>query len=161
MKLIRNSVALAIAAGLVLATPAYAQSSFVGSSMSSQAYVPAPSVPDTGNFSAEEKAVFDMVNQYRAENGIAPISWNDTYYSEAVAWGNTMRERNIFEHDKGIERFENLFSTPYSPTGAVESWKHSPGHNKNMLNADFKSGALAIVPRSNGGYYVILRGYFY
>lgn len=164
MKYFAAVITFLISLTLIAAPSATAQSSFLGSS-SSNAPIFNPPAPPVADVSAAEQQIFSDINNYRAANGLIPITWNNSYYQEALDWGHTMNNGNFFAHPTNVNRFENIYFTPTNPTDAFEGWRNSPGHNSNMLNASFTSGAVAVVegslPAYGNGYFVVLRGFFY
>lgn len=114
------------------------------------------------------RAVVDRTNAFRAEHGKAPLAWNDRAASIAKAHAEAMADgRAPFSHDGSQGRFaalpphvsagENLFQLAgptVSPAAkAVEGWKESPGHRKNLLGG-FTSVGVGVAQRPGGRVYM-------
>lgn len=103
---------------------------------------------------AEIDAVFALVNEHRAANGVAPLSYDTKL--EAAIQGHClhMALHPFFDHTAPESSIsspwtraelcgttasgENIADGQSSPEAVMASWKSSSGHNKNMLSADFK-----------------------
>lgn len=103
----------------------------------------------------EEQAFLALINNYRAQNGLGTLSLN-TELTNASDWmSNDMAVNNYFSHTDSLGRDpfqrmadfgysyntwkgENLAAGADTAQGAFDLWKNSPGHNANMLNANFK-----------------------
>ena len=103
----------------------------------------------------EEQAFLALINNYRAQNGLGTLSLN-TELTNASDWmSNDMGANNYFSHTDSLGRDpfqrmaafgysyntwkgENLAAGADTAQGAFNLWKNSPGHNANMLNANFK-----------------------
>ncbi|WP_236557721.1 CAP domain-containing protein [Arthrobacter sp. 9AX] len=124
---------------------------------------PAPAAPAGG--SAPSNAVaqrsFDLINQYRLANGLAPLRYNAGLESVAQNWSNTMmRDINAqgsagFRHNpdasaqipSGWTRAAENIAVNADADALFAAWKASPGHNANMLNAgltDFGFGSARL-----------------
>ena len=59
---------------------------------------------------AYEQAVFDLVNQIRAENGLDPFVYNQTLADTARAHSQDMIDRNFVDHTNpdGKDPFERM-----------------------------------------------------
>jgi len=131
----------------------------------------ADSSADT-SLDAEEQAFITLLNQYRAQNGLAPMLI-DPGLQQAAEWmDNDMGVNHYFSHTDSLGQspwtrmcnFGYCYSTwkgeniaaGYTTGAAVfEGWRTSPGHNANMLNVNFRVMGLArlYVPGSVYGYY--------
>src|SRR3972149_7072068 len=110
----------------------------------------------------EEQAFLTLINNYRTQNGLGTFSLN-TELTNAADWmSNDMAVNNYFSHTDSLGRDpfqrmaafgysyntwkgENLAAGPDTAQGALDLWKNSPGHNANMLNANFKVIGIARV----------------
>jgi len=110
----------------------------------------------------EEQAFLTLINNYRTQNGLGTLSLN-TELTNASDWmSNDMAVNNYFSHTDSLGRDpfqrmaafgysyntwkgENLAAGPDTAQGAFDLWKNSPGHNANMLNANFKVIGIARV----------------
>ena len=91
------------------------------------------------------------LNEYRLQNNVDKLQIDAKANAYAQAWAKTMYRTGNFNHSD-IERSdfngENiLWGNDYSPTQLISKlkahwtlyhWKESPGHNKNLLDSDFK-----------------------
>jgi uncharacterized protein YkwD len=106
---------------------------------------------------ASEKALIDQVfvllNEHRANNGRAPLSYDDKL--EATIQGHCihMGIHDFFDHTAPESAVsspwtraslcgtsangENIAAGQSSPASVMTSWKNSSGHNANMLNSSF------------------------
>jgi hypothetical protein len=109
---------------------------------------------------SQEQAFLGLINDYRAQNGLGALSLN-TQLNNAGEWMSAdMGANNYFSHtdSQGRDPFErmadfgynyntwkgeNLAAGPDTAQGAFTLWKNSPGHNANMLNANFKVIGIA------------------
>lgn len=93
--------------------------------------------------------VLDLVNQRRANNGLAPLSLNSALTDAALRHANDMTANNFFDHTGSdcstpAQRIsdagylwslagENIASGFTTPTAVVDAWWASPGHKANIL----------------------------
>ena len=110
----------------------------------------------------EEQAFLTLINNYRTQNGLGTLSLN-TELTNASDWmSNDMAVNNYFSHTDSLGRDpfqrmaafgynyntwkgENLAAGVDTAQAAFNLWKNSPGHNANMLNANFKVIGIARV----------------
>lgn len=107
-----------------------------------------------------DKEMLDLINAYRAENGIDTLKWNTEaeqiakYRIEAIAKGGVLSHNAAGGPPEGYVG-ENLFkgSGGYSTQFIFDGYKSSPGHDTNMRNAGAKSCVIATcnVYKSIGG----------
>ena len=111
------------------------------------AATPEPPPPDYSGF---ERAVLDLVNIERANNGIGILQWGYALADSARAHSMDMVQRGFFNHicPDGISPFdrmdeagiswriaaENIASGQRTPEAVMNSWMNSPGHRANILN---------------------------
>ena len=88
------------------------------------------------------------LNEYRLQNNVDKLQIDANANAYAQAWAKTMYRTGNFNHGD-IERSdfngENILSADDYIRTCKESshwtlwhWKESPGHNKNLLDSDFK-----------------------
>jgi len=118
---------------------------------------------------AEEVEFVRLINEYRAANGLPCLSVSPTanraadYMSRAMGEqaffnhneppcsGDTCTGRDPFErmvdfgHDGWRTAAENIAAGAFTAAQAFDGWKHSPGHNRNMLGAHFTAMGIARV----------------
>ncbi len=115
-----------------------------------------------------EQSVFQKINQFRQQKGLAPLSLNITITQQARQHSQTMASSRVLSHDgfagrvKAISRSipytgaaENVaynkgFSDPVSQ--AVNGWLKSPGHLKNIMG-NYKLTGVGVAQNSQGEYY--------
>ncbi|HET9476588.1 MAG TPA: CAP domain-containing protein [Dehalococcoidia bacterium] len=114
----------------------------------------------------EETAFLGLINQYRAANGLGGLSLNETLNTAARWMSDDMATKNYFSHTDSLGRDpptrmsafgytyntwkgENLAAGVDGAQAAFNLWKSSPGHNANMLNANFN--VIGVARSYNGG----------
>ena len=118
---------------------------------------------------AYEQAVFDLVNQIRAENGLDPFVYNQTLADTARAHSQDMIDRNFVDHTNpdGADPFErmeaaglrfsaaaeNIAAGQPTPEAVVDSWMNSPGHRANILGSCQELGVGLALGGSYGYYW--------
>lgn len=120
----------------------------------------------------EESAFLNMINDYRAQNGLGTLSTNAKLRDAGLWMAQDMAAKDYFSHTDSLGRDpfvrqgdfgytyntwkgENLAAGVADATAAFELWKGSPGHNENMLNPHFTviGIARAYGPSSTFGWY--------
>jgi len=103
----------------------------------------------------EEKAFCTKINEYRAENGRAPLQlsvsltnaaeWMSTdlainkYFSHTDSLGRSFSVRlGAFGYTYSTAKGENLAAGYSSASSTLAQWKASSGHNTAMLNSSYK-----------------------
>ncbi len=124
---------------------------------------------NTVNYSQYANEVLNLVNAYRAADGIPALVLDENLCNAANMRSIEMDYGNYFEHARkdgsscfsvlgqcGITSFricgENIAAGQRSPSEVVESWYNSPGHKANMLNAEFTKMGLGYSNSGNGEY---------
>ena len=121
---------------------------------------------------SEEVAFLQIINAYRAGNGLQPLAFSQALGTAAEAHSQDMAITGVFGHvgsngstveqrliAAGYTDFnasgENVFAGDATASGAFEAWRNSPGHNANMLGANFNAIGIARVnnPDSLFGWY--------
>lgn len=90
---------------------------------------------------------FNLINQERERLKISPLVWSDTLAEKAVEYSRQMNDTNTFEHSdmpyaENILDGGDVFSNGeqvYNP------WEQSSGHYSNMVNPQYRYGAIGIV----------------
>lgn len=102
---------------------------------------------------AEQQQVVALVNQQRAEAGLAPLTVSESLTQEAQGYADWMASANFFSHTApdgstitnraeaaGYSTWtylaENLAAGQSSPERAVTAWMNSPSHRSNILAPD-------------------------
>jgi uncharacterized protein YkwD len=108
-----------------------------------------------GTLDSEEKAFLVLINNHRAQNGRQPLGVSYTL-SLAAQWkSNDLGANAYFAHDDlnrtWVQRIrdcgygyntylgENIAAGNSSAQATFNQWKNSPGHNANMLSANFST----------------------
>jgi hypothetical protein len=120
----------------------------------------------------EEVAFYLLINQYRADHGLAPM-YVSTNLTRAASWhAQDMATRGYFGHDNpeglGPQARANGCGYPY-PAGeniaagtnwttgqhAFNAWRDSPAHDANMLRGEYVQIGIAryYAPGSKYGWY--------
>ena len=112
-----------------------------------------------------------LINDFRAQNGVGPLTLSPTLTNAAEFHSQDMANRNYFSHDlPGIgswsdnisnngyydgNRAENIAAGYSSAADTVNQWINSPGHRTNMLNANLTAIGIgsAYSPNSQYGTY--------
>ena len=124
---------------------------------------------ETAGLNTAETTVFELLNTYRAQNGLQPLKLSPTL-SRAAAWKTeNMLALGYFDHfdldgRSHIQRArdcgypgsnvgENLAKS-FSASAVVSAWKGSPGHNAAMLGSNWKVVGVG----QAGGYFALVFG---
>ena len=103
---------------------------------------------------AEEHAFCAKINDYRAQNGRAPLrvsvsltnaaDWlstdlaNKSYFSHTDSLGRTFSTRlGAFGYTYSTYKGENIAAGNATAASTFDQWRNSAGHNANMLNASY------------------------
>jgi uncharacterized protein YkwD len=110
----------------------------------------------------KEQEFHNLLNNYRVQNGLVPVLF-DMDIQEAAEWmSNDMGQYDYFNHTDRLGRspwdrmchYGYCFNTwkgeniaaGYSTSQAVfDAWRNSPGHNSNMLGANFRVHGIGYV----------------
>lgn len=115
----------------------------------------------------QEQTLLGLINSYRAEKGLSSLTWS-TSLKQASAWmSNDMYVNNRFDHNDSLGRdpgtrltqcgyvwtsyAENIFPNSADPQVVFNSWKNSPPHNANMVNASYKEAGIS----AKGNYWTL------
>jgi uncharacterized protein YkwD len=120
----------------------------------------------------EEQAFVVLLNDYRAQNGLGTLSIDSSIQAAAEWMSGDMGEKNYFSHTDSLGRSpwdrmcdfgycyntwkgENIAAGYTTAEAAFDAWRNSPGHNDNMLGANYLVMGIARVytPGSTYGYY--------
>jgi len=118
---------------------------------------------------AEEQAFVGLINQYRAANGLAPLSV-DPHLQDAARWmSNDMAGKDYLSHYDSLGRDpfqrmaafgytydvikgENLAAGVGTAQAAFDLWLSSPDHKAMMLHPDFRGIGIARAYSAAGSY---------
>jgi uncharacterized protein YkwD len=118
---------------------------------------------------AEERAFLVAINQHRAQNGLPSLQVSVALSKAADHHSQQMADHNYFSHTllNGVTWNQNIcnFGYCYNTTMAENiaagnaagnatftQWKNSPGHNTNMLGANFKVIGIGRAYNANSTY---------
>lgn len=110
--------------------------------------------------------IISMTNEYRKANGLSPLNSSISLQAAAQARANDMAVTGNFSHDiatttQGMQRawgFIQKSGYPYAAAGenlatlyddapsAMNGWRNSPTHNKNLLESRYADIGVAVVP---------------
>ena len=146
-------------------------SSSSSSSSSESSSAPAPQAPsaDVANNTApgtEAGSLLAMVNDLRADNGLAPLSWSDDLAScanvRAAELPFATDDQNMshirpdgsewWTVNPSIMYGENIACGQQSASEVFQAWVNSPSHKSNMLNPDYKTMGAAYCVSGDGAY---------
>lgn len=107
-------------------------------------------------YKSQAKEAFAIQNQYRAEKGAKALAWSDKLYRFAMyRLKHSGYDRHVYlQRDmkdyygdmlvsNNISLGENLACGQTSAKEVMLSWKHSPGHYRNLLNKSYQCSAIA------------------
>ena len=109
---------------------------------------------------ANEKEVFDLINQQRINNGLSALKIDNEVQRVARIKAQDMVDNNYFSHNSQAygSPFDMLksFKISYrsageniagnsSNSGAVNAWMNSSGHRANILNSSFNYTGIGVV----------------
>jgi uncharacterized protein YkwD len=108
-------------------------------------------------FDAEEQLMFRLINEYRHENGIAPLSSSESLRRMASWMSKDMATKNYLDHTDSLGRdpyqraaqcgtaygAENIGNGSQSAEAILNQWKNSPSHTTNILDPKYKATGIA------------------
>jgi hypothetical protein len=120
---------------------------------------------------SEQAAFLELINGYRAQNGLAVLGLDSNLQAAALWLSQDMGSKKYFSHTDSLGRSasqrmtdfgytastrgENIAAGYATAAAVMQGWKNSPGHNANMLNAAYRAIGigLAYAPDSPYGWY--------
>jgi hypothetical protein len=130
---------------------------------------PHPTPPVSPHPLPDEKFLLDATNRERAAAGLQPLKWDDALATAARQHAQLMAHENFLLHQLSGEapldqrvaqagaKFamvaENIAVGP-NPESIHDGWMHSPGHRKNILNAELTAIGIATT-RGSGGLFAV------
>ncbi len=111
--------------------------------------IPTPAPTPSSTF---EQEVVNLVNEARAQSGLAPLAYDPLLGGLAESHSEDMLQRDFFSHTTpdGVTfgnrvrqaeipgaAAENIGAGYATPQAAVTGWLNSPGHRANILNPNF------------------------
>ena len=129
---------------------------------------PAP-VQTSGEFSAYQQEVLNIVNKERTSRGLSALKFNAELAKVATTKSQDMIDRNYFDHNSPtygspfdmMKKFgityksagENIAMGQKTPQEVMTAWMNSDGHRKNILNSSFTEIGIGIAKDKNGRLY--------
>ena len=117
---------------------------------------------------AEEKAFLVLINNYRAQNGLAPLALSYTLTKSSQWKSADMANNSYFAHDDQSRSWsqrigdcgygfntwlgENIAAGYVTAQSVFNAWKASPGHNANMLGTNFTAIGIGRYYRAGSPY---------
>ena len=132
---------------------------------------PILNLPPNATLSPSEEAIVTLVNQFRQQNGLSPLTENIKLIQTAQIHAKDMANMNIMAHDlpgaalPGLVDRARYFGYQYSSMGeniaynypdassVMNGWMNSPGHRANMLDAGFTQIGVGIALDAQGSPY--------
>jgi uncharacterized protein YkwD len=126
--------------------------------------------PDTQDYVVDQETInaFNLINQYRAENGLTELTPIKSM-TDATKWhGNDMIVNNYFSHTDSLGRNssermcdfgyicypgwkgENIGKGQQTADQIVQGWKDSPGHNSILLGPNYRVIGIYRTSNPNG-----------
>lgn len=130
-------------------------------------------VTSADDISRLERQAFNVLNERRKENGLAPVEWSEEMAKVARNHSENMARYKFFSHvgKDGLmvsDRADALGYTKWKAIGeniaynrgydnpaefAAERWMLSPAHRENVLNRRWKEAGIGLAIASDGTYY--------
>ncbi len=117
------------------------------------------------NVSEYEKQVVEIVNRYRAENGLKPLTLNTELSKVARLKSQDMKDNKYFSHTSPtygspfdmMKKFgisyrtagENIAMGQRTPETVMTAWMNSSGHRANILNSTYTQIGVGYVADGN------------
>jgi uncharacterized protein YkwD len=99
-----------------------------------------------------EEKLLSHINEYRLENGLNALSFDEALNKFAKVHCQHMESTDKLDHTGFDERFkqcgrslcvENIGWNFMTPEAQFKAWKHSRGHNENMLNKQIRHAGIS------------------
>ena len=117
-----------------------------------------------GTNTSDESTVVTLINQWRQQNGLGPLSATPALTKAAVSKSADMASTGVFGHDdifSTMQRFnacgnsgtnlaENIAAGNTDPSATFTQWKSSSEHNANMLSAAYHAMGVGHAVSSSG-----------
>lgn len=99
------------------------------------------------------RETFNLMNQFRQQNGVVALKWSDGEYSKAKTRCEDNAKTNTGNHDyMQISMAGTRYTTAQ---GFITGWSNSKGHKANMLDKRFIECGIAVYKDSDGRYFVV------
>jgi uncharacterized protein YkwD len=116
--------------------------------------------------SSEEQSLFDLINEYREQQGLPAYIWSQALVQAASWLSEDMLTVGKLSHVDSLGRnvetrvmncgydfsviSENIDSGTADAQSIFNSWKHSPAQNANLLSTQFKEVGIALSSGTSG-----------
>ena len=127
------------------------------------------------DYSAQELAVVDLINNYRINNGVDPLLVSDKLSDASTKHSHDMAKYDFFGHFSESSDWFPLNANPHvrvvlcgypdsayvtenigagydTASGVFAGWEQSPGHNANMLDRNLKVIGVGMESSSTSQY---------
>lgn len=120
------------------------------------------------NCNEKELECYNLINNYRQENGLDILTWDDTLYEYAKirareasqCWSHTRPDGTSWKSmDPNTFQGENLAKGYDTAQYAVNAWIASQGHKENILRENFTRTAISFYESKNGWFWCQTFGY--
>ena len=120
------------------------------------------------NCSEKELECYNLINNYRQENGLDILTWDDKLYEYAnirareasQCWSHMRPNGTSWKSmDPNTFQGENLAKGYDTAQDAVNAWIASQGHKENILRGSFTRTAIAFYNAENGWFWCQTFGY--
>lgn len=112
--------------------------------------------PEVQKIPEPEKRVFNLINDFRASNGLPRLKYLRRKQWQVDLWAKHISKR--FEHANSGYTCENIAYNCESPDELFYQWRSSTGHRRNLLFKRIRYCAVGVY--SDGGrYFGVFRGY--
>lgn len=118
---------------------------------------------------SQEEKFLRLINAYRKKNGVPPLKLSRTLGAAAEHHSVEMARYNYFSHTlrNGVSWSQNIVKHGYkasrtmgeniaagnsSAQATFDQWRRSPGHNRNMLNPNFRAIGIGRASKSTSKY---------
>jgi uncharacterized protein YkwD len=158
LRFFRTASAVAMLSFIFFVCVAYSQDQ-------SQNRPPRPTSSISSHPSLDEKLLLDATNRERAAAGLQSLKWDDALAAAAREHNQLMVRENALSHqfpgEPSLEQRTALAGAKYAmvaenvaigpnPEEIHDGWMHSPGHRRNILNADLTAIGIAVMRGTNG-----------
>jgi len=118
-------------------------------------FIPVPTIERPAKaYPHYSEELLDLINQYRTNNGLSVLYYDDKLTAIAEGHSTDMYRRNVLSHDHFHERFnqsgsdycvENVGWNYPTPGDEFNAWRNSEEHNRNMLAGDIRKAGISRV----------------
>ena len=130
---------------------------------------PSSAPPSASHPSADEKLLLDATNRERAAAGLHALKWDDALAAAARQHSQLMARDNVLSHqlpgEPPLDQRAAQAGAKYAMVAenvAIgpdleeihDGWMHSPGHRRNILNAELTAIGIGTT-RGSGGFFAV------